>query len=95
MQGWRLRRRCHQRDRQQLEDVHTRGPASALGHQRAHAGERSHRHRAATGPVTFAVKTPQGNFSFSSQNLPFGVSQTFLKGSAYVAQTSAPLHFVD
>ena len=46
---------------------------------------------AATGPVTFAVKTPQGNFSFSSQNLPFGVSQTFLKGSAYVAQTSAPL----
>ena len=46
---------------------------------------------AATGPVTFDVKTTQGNFSFSSQGLPFGVSTSFLGGKALVAQTGAPL----
>ncbi len=46
---------------------------------------------AATGPVTFAVKTTQGNFSFSSQDIPFGVSESFLKNSVLVAQTAAPL----
>ncbi len=46
---------------------------------------------AASTPVTFDVKTTQGNFSFSSQNIPFGVSQSFLKGAALVAQTAAPL----
>src|SRR5579864_4269153 len=42
-----------------------------------------------TGPVTVDVTTPQGNFSFSTQDLPFGTSQTFLNGKALVAQTGA------
>jgi hypothetical protein len=45
----------------------------------------------ATGPVTFDVKTAQGNFSFSSQDVPFGVTKLFLSGKARVAQTAAPL----
>src|SRR5260370_1585455 len=40
---------------------------------------------AATGPVTFDVKTTQGNFSFSSQDVPCGVSKTFLSGRALPA----------
>ena len=44
---------------------------------------------AATAPVTFNVTTTQGNFSFSSQDLPFGVSKTFLNGRALAAQTGA------
>src|SRR5260370_13684172 len=46
---------------------------------------------AATGPVTFDVKTAQGNFSFSSQDVPFGTIKPFLSGKARVAQTAAPL----
>src|SRR5258708_34967236 len=46
---------------------------------------------AATGPVAFDVKTAQGNFSFSSQDVPFGVTKKLLSGTAVVAQTSAPL----
>ena len=43
----------------------------------------------ATGPASFAVTTTQGNFSFSSQDVPFGTSKTFLNGKALVAQTGA------
>ena len=47
---------------------------------------------AATGPVTFDVKTAQGNFSFSSQDTPFGAARpngvpsalSFLNGKAQV-----------
>ena len=46
---------------------------------------------ATSAPVTFAVKTMQGNFSFSSANFPFGVSQPFLSGKARVGQTASPL----
>jgi len=46
---------------------------------------------ASTAPVTFDVQTPHGNFSFSSQDVPFGVSKTFLAGRALAAQTGAPL----
>ena len=46
---------------------------------------------ATTSTVTFAVKTTQGNFNFSSSDVPFGVSKSFLTGSALVAQTAAPL----
>jgi len=46
---------------------------------------------AATGPVTFDVKTTQGNFSFSSQDVAFGTSKTFLNGRALAAQTPASL----
>ncbi len=42
-------------------------------------------------PVTFDVKTTQGNFSFSSQDVPFGVTKLFLSGKARIAQTAAPL----
>src|ERR1039457_1867887 len=42
-------------------------------------------------PVTLDVKTTQGNFTFSSQDVPFGVSKTFLAGKALAAQTAAPL----
>ena len=45
---------------------------------------------ASTGPVAFDVKTAQGNFSFSSQDVPFGVTKLFLNGTARVAQTAAP-----
>jgi hypothetical protein len=44
---------------------------------------------AATAPITFNVTTAQGNFSFSSADLPFGTSKTFLGGRALVAQTGA------
>src|SRR5262249_51964701 len=40
-------------------------------------------------PITFNVTTTQGDFSFSSSDLPFGISKTFLNGRALVAQTSA------
>src|SRR6266853_1705084 len=46
---------------------------------------------AATAPVTFDVQTPHGNFSFSSQDVPFGVTKTFLAGRALAAQTGSPL----
>jgi len=46
---------------------------------------------ASTGPVAFDVKTTQGNFTFSSQDVPFGVSKTFLNGRALAAQTGASL----
>ncbi len=39
--------------------------------------------------ATVNVTTAQGNFSFSTQDLPFGVSKTFLNGRALVAQTGA------
>jgi hypothetical protein len=45
---------------------------------------------AASGPVTFNVTTTQGNFSFSSQDVPFGATKSFLSGSARVMQTAAP-----
>jgi hypothetical protein len=44
---------------------------------------------APTGTATFNVTTTQGNFSFSSQDFPFGVSKTFLGGRALVEQTGA------
>jgi len=44
---------------------------------------------AATAPVTFNITTTQGDFSFSSPDLPFGVSKSFLNGRALVAQTGA------
>ncbi len=44
---------------------------------------------AGTAPVTFNITTTQGNFSFSSQELPFGVSKTFLNGRVLAAQTGA------
>jgi hypothetical protein len=54
---------------------------------------------AATSPVTFDVKTTQGNFSFSSRDVPFGgagangvpASASFLSGRALVARTGVPL----
>ena len=46
---------------------------------------------APTSPVTFNVRTAQGNFSFSSQDVPFGASKLFLGGRALAAQTGAPL----
>jgi hypothetical protein len=42
-------------------------------------------------PVTFDVKTAQGNFNFSTQDVPFGVTKLFLNGKARAAQTAAPL----
>jgi hypothetical protein len=42
-------------------------------------------------PVTFAVKTAQGNFSFTSQDVSFGASKPFLNGSALMMPTAAPL----
>jgi hypothetical protein len=50
---------------------------------------------ATTSPVTFAVKTTQGNFSFSTADVPFGSSKPFLGGSALVAQTAAPLQLTN
>jgi hypothetical protein len=44
---------------------------------------------APTGPVTINVTTMQGNFSFSPQDVPFGVSKTFLNGRALAAETGA------
>src|SRR5579862_5986374 len=44
-----------------------------------------------TGTVTFNVTTTQGNFSFTSQDVSFGVSKSFLAGRALVMQTAAPL----
>ena len=46
---------------------------------------------ALTAAVTFNVRTTQGNFSFSSQDVPFGVNKLFLGGRALAAQTGAPL----
>src|ERR1022692_1031171 len=40
-------------------------------------------------PATFNITTTQGNFSFSTQDLPFGTSKTFLNGRAFAAQTGA------
>lgn len=40
-----------------------------------------------SGPVTFAVTTTQGNFTFTSQDVTFGTSKTFLNGKALVTQT--------
>jgi hypothetical protein len=42
-------------------------------------------------PVTFAVKTTQGSFSFTSQDVSFGASKSFLNGQALVMPTAAPL----
>src|ERR1019366_2679918 len=43
-------------------------------------------------PVTLAVTTTNhGNFSFSTQNIPFGVTTSFLAGRAAVTQIAAPL----
>ena len=41
--------------------------------------------------VAFEVRTTQGNFSFSTQDVPFGVSKKFLGGRALAAQTGSPL----
>ncbi len=51
---------------------------------------------AASGPIAFAVTTTQGNFSFSSQDVPFGVTRVFMKTpagsySVHVSQTAAGL----
>jgi len=45
---------------------------------------------AANGPVTFNVQTTQGNFSFSSTDVSFGASKSFLNGRALVALTGSP-----
>ena len=42
-------------------------------------------------PVTFAVKTTQGSFSFTSQDVSFGASKPFLNGRAVVMPTAVPL----
>ena len=42
-------------------------------------------------PVTLDVKTTQGNFSFTSQDVSFGASKAFLTGRALVMPTAAPL----
>ncbi len=39
--------------------------------------------------ATFDITTTQGNFSFSTQDLPFGVSKSFLNGKVWVGQTGA------
>ena len=39
--------------------------------------------------ATFSVTTTQGNFSFSTQDVPFGVSKAFLNGKVLVARTGA------
>ncbi len=44
---------------------------------------------ASASPVKFDVTTAQGNFTFSSSDVPFGASKTFLGGKALVAQTGA------
>jgi hypothetical protein len=46
---------------------------------------------AAAAPIAFDVKTTQGNFTFSSQDVSFGTSKTILNGRALVAQTAVPL----
>ena len=46
---------------------------------------------ATANPVSFDVKTTQGNFTFSSSDVPFGTSKSFLSGSALVTRTGAPL----
>ncbi|HYW47381.1 MAG TPA: hypothetical protein VE959_31220 [Bryobacteraceae bacterium] len=42
-------------------------------------------------PVSFDVKTTQGNFSFTSQDVSFGASKAFLNSRALVMPTAAPL----
>ena len=42
-----------------------------------------------TTAATFNITTAQGNFSFSTQDLPFGTSKLFLNGKVLVAQTNA------
>jgi hypothetical protein len=42
-------------------------------------------------PVAFAVKTTQGNFSFTSQDVSFGASKAFLNGQALMMPTAAAL----
>jgi hypothetical protein len=44
---------------------------------------------ASSSPVKFDVTTTQGNFSFTSSEVPFGVNKTFLSGKVLVAQTGA------
>ena len=39
--------------------------------------------------ATFDIATTQGNFSFSTQDVSFGSSKSFLNGKALVAQTGA------
>lgn len=40
------------------------------------------------GTATFNVTTPQGNFSFTTQDVSFGVRKTFLNGRAIVTQAN-------
>jgi hypothetical protein len=42
-----------------------------------------------TTAATFDITTTQGNFSFSTQDIPFGTSKTFLNGRALAAETGA------
>ncbi len=42
-------------------------------------------------PVTFNVTTAQGNFSFTSQDVTFGASKSFLNGRALMMPTGSPL----
>ncbi|HYL37720.1 MAG TPA: hypothetical protein VEV17_17525 [Bryobacteraceae bacterium] len=46
---------------------------------------------AVNNPVTFAVTTPHGNFSFSSEEVAFGTRKTFLGGRALATETGAAL----
>ena len=43
----------------------------------------------ASAPITFAVATTQGNFTFTSQDVSFGVSKAFLNGKALATQVGA------
>jgi hypothetical protein len=44
---------------------------------------------ASASPITFAVTTAQGDFSFLSSDVPFGVTKPFLNGKVKVSQTGA------
>lgn len=47
-------------------------------------------------PVTFDVETAtHGSFKFSSQDVPFGASKSFLNAKALVMQTGAPLQLTN
>jgi hypothetical protein len=55
-------------------------------------GERGHRHHLRRERSRHLQRTTkQGNFNFTSQEVPFGTSKSFLGGRALVEETAAPL----
>ena len=46
---------------------------------------------ATTSQVSFTVQTALGTFTFSSQDVPFGITKEYLNGKAQVLQTASPL----